>query len=76
MANPATAPDPSWTGSTGSVVDVLSGSLDAVRERGEPLPDIYVCGSPGMVEAVRAAAIRAGLPEDRVFHEQCGAASA
>jgi hypothetical protein len=29
-----------------------------------------------MVEAVRAAATKAGLPEDRVFHEQCGAASA
>jgi ferredoxin-NADP reductase len=69
-------PDPSWTGITGSVVDTLTGSLDALREQGDPLPDIYVCGSSGMVEAVRAAAIRAGLPEDRVFHEQCGAASA
>jgi hypothetical protein len=29
-----------------------------------------------MVEAVRAAATKAGLPEDRVFQEQCGAASA
>jgi ferredoxin-NADP reductase len=71
IANPD--PDPSWTGGTGSVVDTLSGSLDALRQRGDPLPDIYVCGSPGMVEAVRAAATEAGLPEDRVFHEQCGA---
>jgi len=55
---------------------MLRCSLDAVRERGEPFPDIYVCGSPGMVEAVQAAAIGAGLPEDRVFKEQCGAASA
>ena len=46
-----------------------------LRRQGHPLPDIYVCGSPGMVEAVRAAATEAGLPEDRVFHEQCGAAS-
>jgi ferredoxin-NADP reductase/ferredoxin len=74
--DPDPTPDPTWTGTTGSVVDTLSGSLDALRERGEPLPDIYVCGSSGMVEAVRAAAIKAGLPEDRVFHEQCGAASA
>jgi ferredoxin-NADP reductase/ferredoxin len=74
VANPD--PDPIWTGGTGSVVDMLRGSLDVLRERGEPLPDIYVCGSSGMVEAVQAAATRAGLPEDRVFHEQCGAASA
>ncbi|WP_457825689.1 hypothetical protein, partial [Staphylococcus aureus] len=66
---------PAWTGTAGSVVDTLAGSLQTLRRQGDPLPDIYVCGSPGMVEAVRAAAAEAGLPEDRVFHEQCGAAS-
>jgi ferredoxin-NADP reductase/ferredoxin len=67
--------DPTWAGAAGSVVDTLAGSLQTLRRQGDPLPDIYVCGSPGMVEAIRAAATEAGLPEDRVFHEQCGAAS-
>ncbi|WP_037446627.1 2Fe-2S iron-sulfur cluster-binding protein [Skermanella stibiiresistens] len=78
VANPGTEPgaepNPSWAAGTGSVVNALSASLEAASRQGEPLPDIYVCGSSGMVEAIRAAAVKAGLPEDRVFHEQCGGA--
>lgn len=61
-----TAPSDGWTGFTGSAVAALDQALAA-----EPAtPDLYVCGSPGLVEGVKALADRRGIAPDHVIHER------
>jgi ferredoxin-NADP reductase/ferredoxin len=59
-------PGEDWTGFRGSAADALATTLDRARQT----PDIYVCGPPGLVTAVSAAAEAQGVPLDRVFSEQ------
>ncbi|MGW4381428.1 2Fe-2S iron-sulfur cluster-binding protein [Kitasatospora sp. NPDC004531] len=55
-------PDAGWTGPVGTPADLLAAALS---EHTGPAPDLYVCGPPPMVDAVRRAA-----PGCQVFHER------
>lgn len=54
----------------GSPVIALAEDLAAVRERDEELPDLYVCGPPGMIGAVERVAQEAGVPITRILSEK------
>ncbi|GAA5235358.1 anthranilate 1,2-dioxygenase electron transfer component AntC [Verticiella sediminum] len=58
-------PDAGWPGASGLVTD----HLDIDTLRGAPF-DIYVCGPPGMVDALRERLDAAGLEHYRFFHEK------
>ncbi|WP_208866015.1 2Fe-2S iron-sulfur cluster-binding protein [Kitasatospora cheerisanensis] len=55
-------PDAAWTGPVGTPADLLA---EALAGHTGPVPDLYVCGPPPMVDAVRRAA-----PGCQVFHER------
>lgn len=52
-------PDGNWTGDVGNPLAALGA---AVAEHTGIAPDIYVCGPPGLVDAVGTVASDAGLP--------------
>lgn len=59
--------DDDWTGARGRVTDL---PLEAALRSAPPgATDVYVCGPPSMIQAVRDVAARAGVPPDRVFSE-------
>lgn len=65
-------PAEGWNGFAGTPVDALDHALwenAALWENGGTAPDLYVCGPPAMVEAVRATAARHGLPDGQVLCE-------
>jgi len=61
-----TEPSADWGGFSGSVVDALE---QALREEVEA-PDLYVCGSPHLVQAVMDVAGRRGLAPEQVIFER------
>ncbi len=61
-----TRPSPSWTGYHGSVVEAFKQSLAGAQET----PDIYVCGSPHLVEGVTEAAIALGIDPNALIFER------
>lgn len=67
---PDWAPPEGFSGGAGTPVD----SLVAALADASPLPDLYVCGPPGMVAAVRDAAEAAGVPDRSVVVERFTAA--
>ncbi len=58
-------PTPEWIGATGTPVDALARDLPEV----EAAPDVYVCGPPPMVEAIRRVAGEHGVAPERVIVE-------
>ncbi|MFD7641721.1 2Fe-2S iron-sulfur cluster-binding protein [Kitasatospora sp. NPDC059795] len=54
--------DDGWSGPVGTPADLLARAL---ADHTGPAPDLYVCGPPPMVDAVRRAA-----PGCRLFHER------
>lgn len=58
-------PAAGWTGATGTPVDALARDLPGVTAA----PDLYVCGPPPMVDAVRRAAREHGIAAGRVIVE-------
>ena len=63
---PVASEDPGFSGDRGRVVDV------ALQHGTWPNEEIYLCGSPEMVAGSRAALRAAGVPGDRVHHEEFG----
>ena len=61
---PVASDDPGYSGERGQVVDV------ALRQGTWPDEEIYVCGSPRMVAYSRKALRSAGVPDERVHHEE------
>ncbi len=59
-------PDEGWEGGRGTVVDDLARHLTNAKS----LPDIYLCGPPGMIEATFAVAAKRGVPKDQIFLEK------
>lgn len=59
-------PDADWRGSKGTVVDDLLKHLEGAKA----IPDIYMCGPPGMIDATFAAAAKKGVPKDHVHVEK------
>jgi ferredoxin-NADP reductase/ferredoxin len=54
-------PGPGWQGATGLVTSPLE-DLDP-----DQWPEVYTCGSPGMVEAVRRLLTARGMPAERIY---------
>lgn len=66
--------DGDWTGVHGRVTDLPLEA--ALRSAPATATDVYLCGPPAMIQAVRDIAILAGAPPDRVFSEAFTAAPA
>lgn len=58
--------EPDWQGFTGTPVDALAQDLACAAQ----LPDIYLCGPPGLIDAAVAAAKSHGVPDTQVFSER------
>ncbi len=58
-------PEAAWTGFTGTAADAFAVYLDSCAET----PDVYVCGPPKLLEAVRAVAQDRGVPPERIIAE-------
>lgn len=56
----------SWEGEKGSVVDILRRDLQGTGVG----PDLYLCGPPGMVDAVYAVCAEAGIAQNKIFLEK------
>ena len=59
--------DDDWTDARGRVTDLPLET--ALRSTPPGATDVYVCGPPSMIQAVRDVAAGAGVPADRVFSE-------
>jgi ferredoxin-NADP reductase/ferredoxin len=59
-------PEPGWSGFHGTAADALREELAAAGTR----PDIYLCGPPGLVDAVTSVAREAGLADEDIFSER------
>lgn len=55
-----------WSGFRGTPVDALEAALASA----DALPDLYVCGPPGMVSAAQAVAAAAGVPAAQFASER------
>ncbi len=54
-----------WTGYRDSAADALADALQIATTK----PDIYICGSPGLIERVAEIAAQYGIPRDELIHE-------
>lgn len=59
--------DPQWTGGKGRV----TGLIEARIPQGA-MVDVYICGSPTMVESCIALLRQKGIPETRIFYDKFG----
>lgn len=59
-------PQGDWKGFTGTPTEALSQALAEARTR----PDIYVCGSPMLIEAADIVAAALGIPAEQMFSER------
>jgi ferredoxin-NADP reductase len=55
-----------WKGCRGSAVDAFAKALSEEASR----PDIYICGSPGLIDGVAKAAEAQGVSRDRLIFER------
>jgi ferredoxin-NADP reductase/ferredoxin len=55
-----------WPGCHGSAVDAFAAALDGEATE----PDVYICGSPGLIEAVAEAAAVRGISRERLVFER------
>ncbi|HEX5117012.1 MAG TPA: globin domain-containing protein [Pseudonocardiaceae bacterium] len=67
---PVTSEDPGFSGDRGRVADV------ALQHGTWPNEEIYLCGSPEMVTNSLAALRSAGVPDERIHHEEFAGTSA
>ncbi len=58
-------PEATWAGFTGTAADAFAFYLDSCVET----PDVYVCGPPKLLEAVRAVAQDRHIPPERIIAE-------
>lgn len=57
--------DEKWDGDTGLVTEALQHSVkEAAGSEG------YLCGSPGMIDAVIKVLVKLGIPEDKIFYDK------
>ncbi len=61
-------PGPAWTGFTGTSADAFAVYLEFCAET----PDVYVCGPPRMLEAIKAVAHDRHIPPERIIAERLG----
>ena len=60
-----TASSDAWQGYRGSAANALEEALQAAGNK----PDIYICGSPGLIEKVAEVAATHGINRDELIHE-------
>ncbi|MDD2506558.1 MAG: FAD-binding oxidoreductase [Candidatus Cloacimonetes bacterium] len=60
-------PEENWSGKTGFVMPYFK---DAIRDPQNT--EAYLCGSPGMVNAVTKSLIEYGLSEDKIYYDSFG----
>ncbi len=63
----APEPDCGWTGKTGFVMPYFKDSI-----RDPKNTEAYLCGSPGMINAVTKALLEYGIPQDKIFYDSFG----
>ena len=61
-------PDSGWNGPVGTAVDLLAAQFDVLGPD-QPRPDLYLCGSPGFLQAAKDVAGARGVAPERVFAE-------
>ena len=63
------APEPGcdWTGKTGFVMPYFK---DAIRDPKNT--EAYLCGSPGMINAVTKALMENGIPKEKIYYDSFG----
>jgi ferredoxin-NADP reductase/ferredoxin len=66
-----TEPNESWAGFRGSVVDALDSALKNIKSS---QPDIYICGSSGLIEAVATVAENHGIAREQLIYEHYSSA--
>jgi methane monooxygenase component C len=59
-------PSSGWSGAKGSVVDLFHQYLTEAKVK----PDIYLCGPPGMVDAIFLVAEDCGVLKDQIYLER------
>jgi NAD(P)H-flavin reductase/ferredoxin len=59
-------PEAAWAGFTGTAADAFAVYLASSTET----PDVYVCGPPKLLEAVKAVAQDRGVPPERIISER------
>ncbi|HCM15423.1 MAG: FAD-binding oxidoreductase [Candidatus Cloacimonadales bacterium] len=62
-----TLPEENWNGKTGFVMPYFK---DAIRDPKNT--EAYLCGSPGMINAVTKSLIEYGLSEDKIYYDSFG----
>ena len=62
----AVSHDPSWQGTTGLIGDVAAPAADWSGH------DVFVCGSPPMVEATVKLLVAGGVPDKQIKFEEFG----
>lgn len=61
-----TKAEESWNGYHGSAVDALKEALQTITEK----PDIYICGSTGLIDSVTQVAQEFEIPDTQVIYER------
>ena len=61
-----TQPSESWKGYKGSVVTAFKEALRAETAK----PDVYICGSPGLIEGIAEAAQECGVDRSELIYER------
>jgi len=63
----AAKPEDKWTGKTGYVMPYFAETI-----RDPKNTEAYLCGSPGMINAVQKALIENGIPTDKIYYDSFG----
>jgi NAD(P)H-flavin reductase len=59
-------PTDDWAGQVGTAVDLMQRRLQETPTA----PDIYLCGSPGFLDAAERTAIECGVPAGQIYMER------
>jgi Na+-transporting NADH:ubiquinone oxidoreductase subunit F len=58
-------PEDDWKGEVGRVTDVIERHIDSGEDT-----EAYLCGSPGMIEAVVEVLKNKGIPEEKIYYDK------
>jgi Na+-transporting NADH:ubiquinone oxidoreductase subunit F len=59
------APEDNWDGETGLITDVVDRHITSGEDK-----EAYLCGSPGMIDAVVNVLIKKGIPEELIYYDK------
>jgi Na+-transporting NADH:ubiquinone oxidoreductase subunit F len=63
----AASPEDKWTGKTGYVMPYFAETIRDPKQT-----EAYLCGSPGMINAVTKALIDNGVPKEKIYYDSFG----